>query len=176
METSNLVLEVALTKAGRPRRKHSVVVRGDLVAGAGAQITLSGIGTSSPIFSGCPPCARHQDKCLFPHLTILLPRVTVPGAQEHPHFTDQTVKAWRQRGFPGEQSHQDVNLACLAPCLLLSTRIWHKQELWASGFPLGIVVPLATAGTLGKICSVPRTVLGGPDLLPLSLCLHSSLP
>lgn len=36
-----------------------------LVAGAGAEVTLSGAGISSPIFPGCPPCVAIKRRAFF---------------------------------------------------------------------------------------------------------------
>lgn len=61
-----------------------------------------------------------QETCLLP-CHILIPRVAVQGTREHLHFTDSTIKAWRQTQFLGEQQH--LNPAHLAPSLLLRARI-----------------------------------------------------
>lgn len=152
------------------------MVGGDPVAGTGAPIARSGIGIPSPMFPGCPLCAGHQEKCLLPYLIIFIPRITVQGTHEHPHFTDGTIKAWRQREFLGEQYYLDLNLDCVAPSLLLSPRMWAQARTAAIGTPPGDVATLGAAETPGTSCCVPCTVFGAPDLLLLGLCLYSSLP
>lgn len=106
------------------------------MAGTGAPTARSGIGIPSPMFPGCPLCAGHQEKCLFPCLIILTPRVTVQGTHAHPHFTDGTIKAWRQREFLGKQCYLDLNLDCVAPSLLLSPRMRAQARTAAIGTPL----------------------------------------
>lgn len=84
--------EAALAQLGHSRRGAWLWLDVTLVAGTGAKGTPSGTGISSPLFPVCPPCAGPS---FLPH--PLNPQRNCQGSHEHPHVTDSTVKAWRQR-------------------------------------------------------------------------------